>query len=146
MIKNTNTRFLLDTYRKNILNEKRKYERKNIISTNWYNDHLSNKNFKINDKIIYDKGIDIKVPWEVARFQHLNKICIFAYLNKLNTDYDFIKFQILDFILLNPPNVGIHWLNAMEVAIRGSNLSMITDILIAENQLNNNEKIIFLIV
>ncbi len=143
LIKNTNTRFLLDTYRKNILNEKRKYERKNIISTNWYNDHLSNKNFKINDKIIYDKGIDIKVPWEVARFQHLNKICIFAYLNKLNTDYDFIKFQILDFILLNPPNVGIHWLNAMEVAIRGSNLSMITDILIAENQLNNNEKIIF---
>ena len=141
--KNNHPTFLFDTYRKNIFNEKRKYERKKITSTNWYNDHLGNKNFHMNDKIIYDEGIDIKVPWEVARFQHLNKICIFAYLNKLNTDYDFIKFQILDFIFFNPPKVGIHWLNAMEVAIRGSNLSMITDILVAENQLNDKEKLIF---
>ena len=142
-IQNTYSTSLFDTYRKSIFNEKRKYEKKNI-STNWYKDHLSKKNFNINDKIIYNEGIDIKVPWEVARFQHLNKMCIFAYLNKLNNDYDFIKFQILDFIFFNPPNVGIHWLNAMEVAIRGSNLSMITDILITEKKLNEKEKLIFL--
>ena len=142
-IQNTYSTSLFDTYRKSIFNEKRKYEKKNI-STNWYKDHLSKKNFNINDKIIYNEGIDIKVPWEVARFQHLNKMCIFAYLNKLNNDYDFIKLQILDFIFFNPPSVGIHWLNAMEVAIRGSNLSMITDILITEKKLNEKEKLIFL--
>ncbi len=130
---------------KKILKKINKYCKKKIILTNWQFDGINKYSWNQKNKkyIIYDEGCDIKVPWELARLQHLNKHCLFAKLSQ-KKDFSFIKIQILDFIGSNPPMHGLNWVNAMEVAIRGANLSMITDILISENKLSEEEKLIFL--
>ena len=76
----------------------------------------------------------------VSRLQSLSKICVWSFLNKKRNVYTFIKNQVFDFIASNPPSYGVNWFNAMEVAIRGANLCMITDILIQENKLLPREK------
>ena len=65
-------------------------------------------------------------------------------MKKINNNYEFIKNQIFDFISFNPPKYGVNWLSTMEVSIRGANLCMITDILLSENKLMKNEKLIIL--
>lgn len=83
-------------------------------------------------------GADIKVPWEIARLQHLPQLAVHASL--LNADGDRpndiakmcvveIRAQILDFIACNPPRYGIHWRTPMEAAIRGANILLSLDIL-----------------
>ena len=128
-----------------ILKKISKYYKKKVLLTNWKLDGLNQYtwNHKVKDYVGYNQGYDIKVPWELARLQHLNKHCLFAKLNKTE-DFNFIKAQVFDFISSNPPIYGLHWFNAMEVAIRGANLSMITDILISENKLDKVEKLILL--
>lgn len=75
------------------------------------------------------KGVDIKVPWELGRMQHL--ICL-AYAAKLAKLFPeefeapvkyFIEFknQVLDFIIFNPPRFGVQWMNSMDVGIRAIN-------------------------
>ena len=91
--------------------------------TNWKIDKISGYEwnssiFSDSIKIHIDKKIDIKVPWELARLQHLTNLSINSYVNKLD-DFSFIKNQILDFISSNPPYRGVNWFNAMEVSIRG---------------------------
>ena len=66
-------------------------------------------------------GADIKVPWELARMQHL---VILAYAFALTRDAGAareIRNQILDFIAQNPPRFGVNWRSAMDVAIRAAN-------------------------
>ena len=66
-------------------------------------------------------GADIKVPWELARMQHL---VVLAYVFALTKDVGFareVRNQILDFIAQNPPGFGANWRIAMEVAIRAAN-------------------------
>ena len=74
------------------------------------------------------KGADIKVPWELARFQHLPLLALFY---SQNPDLETVKAEklinefcdeILDFIAFNPLNYGVHWKVAMEVSIRVSNI------------------------
>ena len=123
--------------------------KRNTYLTNWCYD--ANSKFKWNVskksnslKIEYNKGFDIKVPWELSRLQSLSKICVWSFLNKKKNLYTFIKNQVFDFIASNPPSYGVNWFNAMEVAIRGANLCMITDILIQEKKLLPRErKIVF---
>ena len=119
--------------------------KRNTYLTNWCYD--ANSKFKWNVskksdslKIHYNKGFDIKVPWELSRLQSLSKICVWSFLNKKRNVYTFIKNQVFDFIASNPPSYGVNWFNTMEVAIRGANLCMITDILIQENKLLPREK------
>ena len=73
-------------------------------------------------------GVDIKVPWELARMQHLPQL---ALAHSLKHDPE--KFperaicikeyrnQILDFIANNPPRYGVNWACTMDVAIRVAN-------------------------
>lgn len=74
-------------------------------------------------------GVDIKVPWEIGRLQHLPQLAIFA----INSDDKtiFIKEfrnQILDFIALNPPRFGVQWTCTMDVGIRSANMLLAYDL------------------
>jgi hypothetical protein len=75
-------------------------------------------------------GADIKVPWELARMQHLPQMAMFAMVmtnENSNLTKEF-KNQVLDFIATNPPRMGVNWTCTMDVAIRASNLLVAFDL------------------
>ena len=78
-------------------------------------------------------GADIKVPWELARMQHL---AVLAYAHALTRDQAWgreVRNQILDFIAQNPPRFGVNWRTAMDVAIRAANWIAAFELLRAAN-------------
>lgn len=72
--------------------------------------------------IINPLGSDIKIPWELSRFNHLLMLGE-AYLLTKNENYtkEFI-FEITDWIINNPPGFGVDWLCTMDAAIRACNM------------------------
>lgn len=74
-------------------------------------------------------GVDIKVPWELARMQHFPTLAQAAALSGKSTQqfqprevYEGeFRNQIIDFIALNPPRWGVNWTTSMDVAIRAVN-------------------------
>lgn len=77
----------------------------------------------------HEPGVDIKVPWELARMQHLAPL-VWAYSLSKNGAEGFRQHdiycrefcnQILDFIATNPPRFGVNWRCTMDVGIRISN-------------------------
>ncbi|RJQ55276.1 MAG: heparinase [Nitrospiraceae bacterium] len=69
----------------------------------------------------HKEGVDIKVPWELSRFQHLN-ILGHAYILSGNRKYaDEVGSQITDWIRNNRFCFGVNWKCAMDVAIRAVN-------------------------
>ena len=82
-------------------------------------------------------GVDIKVPWELARMQHLPQLarayglaCQGAPGFKNGAVYlGEVRSQILDFIATNPPSFGVNWVNAMEVGVRAVNWLVAIDLL-----------------
>lgn len=64
---------------------------------------------------------DIKVPWELSRFQHLGTLGQ-AYLLTKDERYtrEFIS-QISSWIEDNPPKLGVNWMCTMDVSIRVAN-------------------------
>jgi hypothetical protein len=76
-----------------------------------------------------DRGVDIKIPWELARMQHLPPMA-WAYGLATKKRPGFVapdryvrefRNQILDFIATNPPRFGVNWRSTMDVGIRVSN-------------------------
>jgi hypothetical protein len=74
-------------------------------------------------------GVDIKVPWELARMQHLPRLAWGYVLARAKQPgwsapksyaREF-RNQVLDFIATNPPRFGVNWQCAMDVAIRIAN-------------------------
>jgi hypothetical protein len=74
----------------------------------------------------HQPGIDIKVPWELARMQHLPQLAE-AYALAMAGEQGFrsaetyireFRSQVLDFIATNPPRFGVNWRCTMDVAIR----------------------------
>jgi hypothetical protein len=74
-------------------------------------------------------GVDIKIPWELARMQHLPQL-VWAYILAENGQIGFqpsqryvgeFRNQVLDFIAANPPRFGVNWRSTMDAAIRVSN-------------------------
>lgn len=74
-------------------------------------------------------GVDIKIPWELSRMQHLPQLA-WAYGLASQGEVGFeapeiylkeFRNQILDFIALNPPRWGVNWASSMDVAIRAVN-------------------------
>ncbi|EDS78653.1 conserved hypothetical protein [Clostridium botulinum C str. Eklund] len=99
----------------------------------WYKDQPVGK----------DLGVDIKVPWELSRMQHLPQMAIGAVnfkdlKEKLIKEF---KNQVLDFIATNPPRMGCNWTCTMDVAIRVSNMLLAYDIFsqIDENNILGEE-------
>jgi len=75
-------------------------------------------------------GADIKVPWELARMQHLPQLALAA-LNGILPAAQAqreLRNQALDFMAANPPGWGPHWRNGMEVAIRIANWLLARDL------------------
>ncbi|MBF0464517.1 MAG: heparinase II/III family protein [Nitrospirae bacterium] len=89
----------------------------------WYNSlRTSNK-----------PGVDIKVPWELARFQHLPPLALACFTNgaaefshkRLAAEF---QNQVLDFAAVNPPRFGVNWRCGMDAAIRAANLLLTYDL------------------
>lgn len=80
-------------------------------------------------RIGHKLGSDIKVPWELARLQHLPQLAIFALLDESLKEQNIKEFknQILDFILHNPPRMGVNWVCTMDVGIRAANMLVAYD-------------------
>jgi hypothetical protein len=99
---------------------------KNYTPLDWHIDFKSgyrwselapSNTLKYGDKL----GVDVKVPWELARAQHLPML---AYAYALTKDERYVREfhnQILDFIATNPPRYGVNWIVAMDVGIRAAN-------------------------
>jgi hypothetical protein len=94
---------------------------------NWHQDFKSgfvwNPKFYMDiEKINFENSSDIKVPWELSRFQHvtvLGKAYIYTQDEKYAKEF---ASQVSSWIDENPPMIGVNWVNAMEVAIRAVNL------------------------
>jgi len=83
------------------------------------------------------RGADVKVPWELARAQHLPRLAI-AYGVAASGDDRFksahvyqaeIRNEILDFMATNPPRYGVNWRCTMDVGIRVANWLVAYDLL-----------------
>ncbi len=74
-------------------------------------------------------GVDVKVPWELARMQHLPRLALtYLCLSGEKNQQDMplrirreFRNQVLDFIATNPPGFGVNWACTMDVAIRVAN-------------------------
>ena len=89
----------------------------------------SQKKWHLDQPIGKDKGVDIKVPWELARFQHLPQLAIFAILFPQKRQVILMDFrnQMLDFIMTNPKRMGVNWKCTMDVSIRAANMLIAFD-------------------
>ncbi|XAL98210.1 alginate lyase family protein [Phycisphaeraceae bacterium D3-23] len=79
---------------------------------------------------VVGQGIDVKLPWELARMQHLPMLAWgYALANNATDESDAMpapaerylaafRNQVLDFIAHNPPRFGVNWNCAMDVGIR----------------------------
>ena len=84
----------------------------------------SEKKWYKDQRIAHKPGSDIKVPWELARLQHLPQLAIFAMADPSLKEQNLKEFknQILDFIRNNPPRMGVNWICTMDVGIRVANM------------------------
>lgn len=84
----------------------------------------------------HEPGVDIKIPWELARMQHL-PLLAWAYALAKHGQERYasasvysreFRNQVLDFIATNPPRFGVNWRSTMDVAIRVANWLVIYDL------------------
>ncbi len=72
-------------------------------------------------------GADIKLPWELARCQHLPQLALACSIARASDPRSADAFarefrnQVLDFAAANPPRFGANWACPMDVAIRAAN-------------------------
>ncbi|NQX96929.1 MAG: heparinase II/III family protein [Flavobacteriales bacterium] len=108
---------------------------KNYEPIDWQKDYKSGfrfdakKSYNQQRGLITSEGIDLKVPWELSRLQHLPQLAIFIRLlphrkEEVIAEY---KNQVLDFIMANPPGMGVNWNCTMDVGIRAANLALAHD-------------------
>ena len=82
------------------------------------------------------RGADVKVPWELARMQHLPLLALVASATGANRDLNErcrreFRNEVLDFIATNPPRFGVNWNTTMDVAIRVVNWLIARDLFLA---------------
>lgn len=78
-------------------------------------------------------GVDVKLPWELARCQHLPQLALaYALTGGDERLVREVRNQVLDFVATNPPRYGVNWRTAMDVAIRVVNWLFAYDLLRAQ--------------
>jgi len=70
------------------------------------------------------KGVDIKVPWELGRLQHLPRFAILYKMipeeqKEIKAEF---QNQLIDFIAQNPIRWGVNYMCTMDVGIRTANI------------------------
>ena len=92
----------------------------------WHSDFKSG--YRWDPKIFYrdicygnQVGVDIKVPWDLSRFQHLNLLGQAYVLTRQKKYVEEFANQISDWIRNNPVCFGVNWRCTMDVAIRAVN-------------------------
>ena len=82
-----------------------------------WNPKAYHKDIKYGNKL----GADVKVPWELSRFQHFTTLGE-AYFLSRNEKYvkEFVN-QVTDWIENNPTKFGVNWTCTMDVAITACN-------------------------
>jgi len=90
-------------------------------------------------------GVDVKVPWELARLQHLPQLALAHALLRSPQKHGErtadeaaapgaspyareFRNQTLDFVAANPPRFGVNWVCAMDVGIRVANCLVAHDL------------------
>jgi uncharacterized heparinase superfamily protein len=66
-------------------------------------------------------GVDIKVPWELSRFQHLHRLGQAHVLTRSPQYLEEFVHEIDDWLAHNPPGFGVNWVSPMDVALRAAN-------------------------
>ncbi len=89
-------------------------------------------------------NVDVKVPWELSRLQHLPQLAIYhssKYISneKKNIIISEFQNQVNDFIENNPPRFGVNWSCTMDVGIRAANLVLAYEIFTASGHTFNQE-------
>ena len=102
---------------------------KEYVPIDWQKDYKTGYRWTAKEwyrpiKIAKELGVDIKVPWELARMQHLPRLALFYKMfpeisNKIKQEY---MDECLDFIAQNPIRKGVNWMCTMDVAIRIANI------------------------
>jgi len=89
----------------------------------------------------YNKGWEIKMPWELSRFQYVIPLALALY-NTGEEKY-LKKWQelISDWIEKNPVYFGPNWINTMEVAIRACNWIFSWEIIAEKSKQNRGKKL-----
>lgn len=107
----------------------------NYNPIDWSIDFKSGFRWKVTDhyecvKYGHLLGVDIKVPWELAKMQSLPQLA-WAYILAKESFPEFkepeiysqeFRNQVLDFIASNPPRFGVNWYCPMDIGIRAANL------------------------
>ena len=119
---------------KSSFNKIRYYISKDYKSIDWHIDFKSGYRWKENEwyrNIRYGHldSVDIKVPWELSRLQHLPIMAAFyTHCRDIKFATEVID-QILDWISTNPPRYGVNWSCTMDVSIRVINILVSIDLL-----------------
>ncbi len=93
---------------------------------NWHQDFKSGKVWPKKSKemlvlVDLNDDSDVKVPWELSRFQHLTLLGrAYAFTNDEKYASEFVD-EIEDWLVENPCGVGVNWGCTMDVAIRAAN-------------------------
>jgi len=104
-------------------------ENKHYSLIDWHVDFKTG--YRWDENIWYKKikyggspGVDIKVPWELSRMQHLVTLGQ-AYLITGDKNYasEYV-YQVVDWIENNRPQFGVNWKCTMDVAIRAANIAL----------------------
>ncbi len=101
---------------------------------NWQSDHAAGIEWDSRahiSEISYGKNsADIKVPWELGRFQHLLPYMLLRFkgegMDRIASEFNN---QFLDFAAFNPPRFGAQWKCTMDVALRAFSLLACCDAL-----------------
>jgi hypothetical protein len=72
-------------------------------------------------KRFFQDESDVKVPWELSRFQHLPLLAAAFALTREPRYVEEIGEQLDSWIAANPVEMGVNWLCTMDVAIRATN-------------------------
>ena len=99
----------------------------NLEDIDWHKDKFSGfvfpmKRFdKLNVEQWFNKGIELKFPWELSRFYFAVGLGQKYLITKDEYYYKTFRKLVLDWIEKNPFLYGVNWLSTMEVAIRSIN-------------------------